>query len=330
MSGAIEIGPYRPGDEEAIVQGFQRTFGDARDLDEWRWRHADNPAGLQAWVARTSDGRIVSQFASVPRRVKLRDEIVTFAEIVDSFTDPDFRKGLQRPGLFVRTALPFVEHHGRPDRNVVMYGLPTPSHYRIGHRFIGYTHVDDDCLELLRRELADAEEQPDPDCGEEVRAQLVDRFSDDCQALQDEVAPRYEISTVRDAEYLNWRYASRPGSPYRLVEARECDGRLLAAIAMRHDWDGEGTTAVCDAVVRPHPAFRGLLRYVCALARCAGDRRICALFRQGSLEYDVFADAEWRPFRSHLRLVCGIYRDDIKVDDLRERWHITLGDFDVV
>ena len=325
----IEIGPYRAGDEASILETFGVVFGAERPPEFWRWMHLDNPAGTQVWVARTEGGQVISQFAGIPRRMKIGGAIVTASEIVDSFTHPEFRRGLQRTGLFVKTALPFVAHHGHPDGNVFMYGLPNPQAFRIGARFIGYSPIDEGALELMSTGVADAG-AAEPACPEEVVIGPVARFSEDCDWLHQEVSPRHDITTVRDAAYLNWRYADRPDVEYELLEARECNGVLVAAIALRHGWCDEPVTAVCDAVLRPHPGFPGIVRYLEARGKASGATTVRALLRAGSAEYDAFADVGWHPEPSHLRLVCGVYRDDVTVERLRDRWFATLGDFDVV
>ncbi len=325
----MEFGPYRDGDEASILQTFARVFGDARSLDAWRWLHLRNPAGTQVWVARNPDGAVVSQFAGVPRRVKLGSEVITGSEIVDSFTHPDYRRGLQRTGLFVKTALPFVEHHGQPDRNVFMYGLPNPGAYRIGHRFIGYTPVDEDFIKLLTVDVSSAG-PADPACPEQVTIGPVDRFSPDCDALFEEVSRRHPITVVKDQPYLNWRYADHPDVRYELLEARECNGALLAAAVLRHGWCDEPVTALCELVLRPHPAFPGVVRYLEGRAREEGSEQIRTLLRPWSPEFAAMADHGWEPEPSHFRLVCGVYRDDVTPERLRDEWFLTLGDFDVV
>jgi len=325
---SFDIGAYAAGEEDRIIETFTRVFGDEKPVSQWRWQHLDNPAGTQIWVARAADGAIASQFAGVPRKVRVAGAAVTFSEIVDSFTHPDYRRGLQRTGLFVKTALPFVEHYGRPDRNVVMYGLPNPQAYRIGARFIGYTPIDDAALPLMTASTADVG-AADPECGQEVRATRVSRFSDDVTSLDSEISDRHDITVVRDAPYLNWRYPDHPVADYECIEARECDGKLLAAIALRHHWCDRPITIICDALIRPHPAFPGLLRFIRARAKARGSSEVKILLRPHTFEYAAVADLGWTPQPSHFRLVCGVYRDDVTVERLRDGWHTTLGDYDV-
>ncbi len=104
------IGPYRHGDALEILAVFRRVFGVDRSLAAWRWAFLENPEGTHIFVARLPSGRIVSQFAGIPRRMKLGGGTACFAEIVDSLTDPEFRQGLKKPGLFASTCNAFVDH----------------------------------------------------------------------------------------------------------------------------------------------------------------------------------------------------------------------------
>jgi len=41
----IDIRPYNPGDEQAILELFEASFGRTMSGDYWRWRFLDNPVG---------------------------------------------------------------------------------------------------------------------------------------------------------------------------------------------------------------------------------------------------------------------------------------------
>ncbi|NRA97215.1 MAG: GNAT family N-acetyltransferase, partial [Planctomycetes bacterium] len=253
----VVISLYRDGDDEEILRVFNRVFGDGRTLDEWRWLYHGNPEGLQTHLARFENGEVVSEFCAIPRRVKLPDGPALFGEVVDSYTDPSYRKGLKRRGPFASAGEWFAQTFGRYDRDVIMYGLPTPANFRIGQRFLGYTHVEE--VDMLFRKLGPGEVEP---VGSECHVTRVDRFSEDVNDLYRRVEPAHECIVVRDTRYLNWRYADRPDVAYELLEARECNGVLVAAIVLRHGWCDNPVTAVCDAVLRPHPGFPGIVRYL--------------------------------------------------------------------
>jgi hypothetical protein len=73
MSSNLEIRPYRPGDEVAIVDAWNSIFpaqdGQApRSLDSWRWAFAENPLRRCESVLAFVEGELVGQYASVPQR----------------------------------------------------------------------------------------------------------------------------------------------------------------------------------------------------------------------------------------------------------------------
>ncbi|HYC77862.1 MAG TPA: hypothetical protein VEI02_09565, partial [Planctomycetota bacterium] len=64
------------GDEEAIVDLFNRVFGPAdpeyapKDVPWWRWKYALNPAGAHTLVAEDPEGRLVAHYGGVPMVVR--------------------------------------------------------------------------------------------------------------------------------------------------------------------------------------------------------------------------------------------------------------------
>src|SRR5690606_17080289 len=135
-----EIRPYRPGDEDSILAGFNRVFREVcgpgyvdRSMATWRWEFTENPAGNRITVG-LHEGVVAAHYAGVPQRVSTAFGDMTFVHIVDSFVVPEHRAGLRRPGLFVETALPWFELcHEMGD--AVLYGYPVKTAERIGQRY---------------------------------------------------------------------------------------------------------------------------------------------------------------------------------------------------
>ena len=104
--GDLTIRSYQPGDEDAILESFNRVFGEIcgegyvdRDLAFWRWEFLDNPMGHRISVAVTGDGVVAAHYAAVPVAMATSFGDAIFVQGVDSFTHPDYRRGLKRPGL---------------------------------------------------------------------------------------------------------------------------------------------------------------------------------------------------------------------------------------
>lgn len=321
----VTISPYQEGDEAEILRVFKKVFDVDRTVDAWTWQYPKNPAGLHCFLATVEDRRVVSQFCGVPRRIKVRDETLCFSEIVDSLTDPDFRQGLKKPGWFAKTCYAFVDHFGRPDREVIMYGLPNPPAYRVGKRLLGYVHLYK--IDLLTKSVTPAE--PTIDGGEVC---VVDRFSADVDDLYTRVAKEHAVMTVRDGTYLNWRYPDRPDAEYTQLEYRSSSGSLEAVVVLRHHWLDQPVTVVCEIMIeRGHSLSDQIMADIEARAAAAGDERIQALFRPESPEAAGLAAFGYLPEKSQFRLVARTYdARNVDLDWLRDHWYVTLGDFDIV
>lgn len=136
---------YAPGDEHAILTSFNAVFREVcgptyvdRTLDHWRWQYADNPAGIRAHVAMTKDGICAAHYAALPVRAVTPRGPTVFSQIVDSFVLQRFRQGLKRPGLFVGTAVPAMEHWLSLG-DAMFHGMPVEDARRMSVRFMGYT-----------------------------------------------------------------------------------------------------------------------------------------------------------------------------------------------
>ncbi|HKX45652.1 MAG TPA: GNAT family N-acetyltransferase, partial [Planctomycetota bacterium] len=142
----FEVRDYRPGDEVAILRTFNRVFAEVdptfvpRTLAEWLWQYAENPSGHRIKVAATPEGEVISQCAAFGQRVWLEGERALFVHMVDSMTDPRYRRGLKKPGFFVLTTQPWrADSMGPPPNGVaVAWGLPIPPAWRIGKVYLSY------------------------------------------------------------------------------------------------------------------------------------------------------------------------------------------------
>src|SRR5262249_31451860 len=117
---------YVEGDEHGIVDLWNEVFGAGRrspprTVEQWRWLFAP---GRQVAVGVAPDGRIISHYGAIPLRMQIGDEVRVAALIVDSMVHPDWRRGLQKEGPFLRTAHHFFEHWSCAERNAVHYGFP--------------------------------------------------------------------------------------------------------------------------------------------------------------------------------------------------------------
>lgn len=91
-------------EDEAALLTLQETVFHDHSLaspEFFQWLYRDNPAGRAVIICcQTAEGKIVSQYATIPFPVRLGDSVVTGSLSLNTATHPDFR----RLGLFVKGA----------------------------------------------------------------------------------------------------------------------------------------------------------------------------------------------------------------------------------
>lgn len=202
----MELRPYQPGHETAILRLFERSFG--RPLPEafWRWRFLEDPhdePGIElAW-----DGDVLAaHYAVSPTSLSIDGDAHLAALSMTTMTDPDYRG----QGLFGQLATRLydrLEARGY----AAIHGFPNAQSHRGFVRDLGWLDVHE--IPMLRLDLATAK-RPSADGTEEVTE--VDASFDDLWERCRRLRP---VIGVRDAQHLRWRYARHPTNRYRIVRA---------------------------------------------------------------------------------------------------------------
>lgn len=333
------IRAYEPGDEHGILALFNQVFAEddpafePRTLEQWRWLYERNPAGRQIVVAVEDGGRIVAQYACLPARAQVGDEVVIAGQGIDSMVHADYRRGLRREGAFLRTARAYFATMGRWPTCGFGYGFPNRKAYGIGVRIIGYVPVVKPVPALHRNffEAADDDAVGRAHAGAAEVEELA-RFGPEADELWERLRPRFPLALVRDAAYLRWRYDDCPWLAYRRFAVRDRGGRLRALFVTRSNWQRLPIQALVDYLGEPEDAasLALALRTVTRLARAAGQARVEAWLPERS---PLFAHALASGFKSEpcqYVLCTMIYRDRPTIDEARERWYYTIGDSDVL
>lgn len=319
------IRELQEGDEDSLLRTFAEVFGAKRTREEWRWAFQHNPAGSRVFVALTG-GKVVAQYAALPTRVWSDGEEYGFSQIVDSMVHPEHRKGLKRPGLFVRTGEAFFEHFGDVRRDIVFHGWPTAENWRIGERFLGYERAATQML--LTRPVEPHFDVLPADCVE-----LTGRFDHEVQWLYERCCSAWGASTIRDAGYMNWRYVDKPNADYVCIGVRgEQDVlRGLCVFGVR-EWGGEQVALVLDWLVpadEPEVA-EALLVALDVGARERGATQTTLMVPFSSPWFSALQREGYHVQRSPYDHIVRSFHPRFDADFLREHWWVQLGDSDLV
>ena len=248
MNPTWPVRVYKEGDEDEIFELTKAVWG--KDVPEkerwmqgWRWMHINNPAGIsRIWLA--EDGsKIVSQYPVILEDMKIGEEIIKAAQLIDTMTHPEYR----RQGLFStlgKKALTKMENGGVQ----FVYCFPTqevyPLHIKSGWHDVCIFQVMIKPLNLksiLRKYFVRnrlllniftisgnliiktffrSKKVPDED---KLKVREITRFDDRINDFWNKISDDYNIIRIRDKEYLNWRYVDVPNADYTIYVAEEED-----------------------------------------------------------------------------------------------------------
>lgn len=327
----IQIRPFAPGDETRILESFNRVFqqgnpnASPRTLAHWRWKFERNPAGRRIVVAVLPEGRVVAHYAGIPARARLQDRLCCFTQPVDSFSVPDFRAGLKKPGLFVHTGWDWYERYGGFDKDPIIYGYPIPQAWRVGHRFLGYELVRP--LNVLFREGPARGDVP-----KAVRVRVVDQVPDAVDTIWTAMQPDFEAAIVRDTTYLRWRYGEHPDATYRFLLAEDSRAPRGFAVMRLEPWWVPDASCLCDWMVpaADEEALAALVPAILRETERAKLARCCAFFPETSTPFLQFQESGFRVTHTRYIVVARSYVKRADMEWLRQHWYTTLGDSDLI
>lgn len=327
--GDYEIREFRDGDERSLLETFNLTFATgedalpARTMAQWEWSYRENPSGKRIFVA-VHDGKIVAQYAGMPNRVRFEGREYFFLDIIDSMVHPDHRTGLKKPGLFIKTAQPFLETYGSPDRDLAFYGWPIEKAWPINKRFLGYEQIRSESV-LARPPDGGPVEVP-------AEVEVVERFEAGVGALYERCSANWGLSFVRDEAFMNWRYLTNPFHTYTCYAVGVGSELRGFAVYRAPGADMPETALLVDLLVAPDDVETGRLleQAVLARARADGAGAIATIQLEWTPWFARFQEWGWLVWPSEWIMVASLFHPRLDPIWLRDNWWYQMGDLDVV
>jgi hypothetical protein len=327
----ITIRPCRASDATAVLAGHNQIFP-ARSLAHWQWKFRDNPTGqLHIMVAEHATQGLVGAYVTLPVHAQVEGKRRIIGQCVDLWVLPEHRRTGPRPGLFVNLALAHYEAWGGKgeQQNAFHHGWPIAT-WRIGQKYLRYEMVRD--WDFLFRELPPGGFAPRATSAE-LEVRRVPRFDADTDALWAAFAPSAQLAVIRDARYLNWRYADACDASYELYECRErSSGRLrgIAVVAQR-DFVLPNTCFLVDWLVPADDHAATVALVACAEQRATafGAAALATLFQHRDPRFLGFQKLGFLVYGTiYFQVVIPFENQDVQ--ELKEQWYHTLGDSDLV
>jgi GNAT superfamily N-acetyltransferase len=228
-------------------------WGQFKYPERWQWQFVHNPfrppGELPVWLA-ISEGAIVGQVANTHVRLKVGGQVVRAVNQSDLVVLPSHR----RSG--VARALMTASLEGVDGALNLWMSSTTEKILRT----LGYVELPSISAFFHRPGEPEAWERKDA----RVAIERVRRFGPQVDALWDEIGSALGLAVVRDATYLNWKFADQPHAGYELFEAHR-GGQLCGYAIGRQCAPPEPPLAiVADLIAAPGDgeALEALARFV--------------------------------------------------------------------
>jgi GNAT superfamily N-acetyltransferase len=332
VSFTVEL--YRPERRAGffeVMHGVGRSHIDDAEFDWWFDR---NPVGRRLISLGVDGERVVGVAAMSFFRMILDGAEREVAIPVHVATEAPYR----RQGIFSELELN-NEREAAADGSPVTITFPNAASHRIFVGRLGW--IDLPGRRVWARPLRAAgvarylvgrpsprgglvPESREPRRYGDVQVEPLDRFPPEADEIWRGAATGYGNHVIRDAQFLNWRYADTPRT-YRRFGASQ-DGRLRAVAVVGHTVkQGISSGFLADLVSEPDAEAERVALLRRAAAELDADALIALPPRA---QRRSFLRAGFLPTNRKIRFVGKILNPDGRLDPRPAAWHFTLGDFD--
>lgn len=205
MSKGYDIRAWQAGDENAIRELFQASFGRTLAADFWTWRFQDHPAGDPLIMLAWQGDRLAAHYAASQAPLSCDGQIIPAALSMTTMTHPDDR-GL---GLIEAVGGALYEKLAQ-NGYAAVWGFPNAMINATRRRKLGWVPVDDVATMSVAVAAARAK-APDP----ALQVSVVDKIDARFEALQRATAQSDTLSGLRSTALLEWRIDLNPLNTYK-------------------------------------------------------------------------------------------------------------------
>lgn len=294
---------------------FERSFGTDFNVQLWQWKYGD---GRGHSVVACKNGEAVAHYGGISRDILYFGRPARALQICDVMVMPQHRSFYSRRSLFFVTAATMLElHAGNTASHLLGFGFPNIKAMHVAQRLGLYAHTD----ELLALSYpADVEWS----AGAWTVADGV--FDDDSGSLintlwqQMAAALSNDVVGLRDAAYLVYRYAQRPGLDYRMLVLTHPSGSNAVAVIRDH---GE-QSLIMDVIA----VSDDLPQVLMSLCRYGHDTGRPMVFWLSAGQRHRVQSAALQVNATGIHIPCNAWTQGPAAETLRGKWWLTAGDMD--
>ncbi|MCG2722950.1 MAG: GNAT family N-acetyltransferase [Thermodesulfovibrionales bacterium] len=265
---------YRIGDEHGLTLLAKTVWGKDFSEDYWRWKFIENPARKNFANVAEWNGEIIGFAGYVPWQMTVMGTRVVAALYADLMVHPEWRKKniffplnrKSRNEIRGEAAFHFgfsSEISFKIFRKRFKYMgfypckmqrfMNTISLFKAGVKKMKSAKVRD-VLSIVPRvfSLVAVRSAGSKQFHSNVSIKRIESFDARFDGLWEKMNSSLGIATIRDSEYLNWRYTRNPANTYGILSA-ESEGQLVGFIVLRCERKEDITRGlIIDMLVEPY------------------------------------------------------------------------------
>ena len=256
----LKIREYRPGDEEGIVDLLSLVFNKwprfdlgQSAIEHWRWKYATTRERPICAVAEEND-ELIGCWHRVPCKIKFGQEIIMGSQGADVAVHPEHRGKRISSDMRDLTYKLSSEQGANLFIGVNTNKLLRESSSRRGFKLLpsifNFFKIQDMDLHTRRTESRGksliklgyatlsrfnrltGSTFKKYDVGSDVRYSDVEKFDAGIDVFWEAIKDHYRYISVRDKDYLNWRYCDPRGGKYFIKQAEE-NGEIIGYCVLR-------------------------------------------------------------------------------------------------
>jgi hypothetical protein len=351
-AGRYDLRMYRPEDAGRVIDLLGDVYGEVTKETAgktWHWKYESNPAappgGPRMFVVECG-GRIVGFLGTLAGRVKIRDSVLPLMWTVDWAVHPKHRGCGVRMFRYSLEVLKDVVHLGAAlprsyalARKLGALDACTPTTFtRLLHPynalrarpirtdlvllFTGLSKLASVGLALVR----------DRPCTRHVKVNPISQLDGRFDALWERASTGYDVITVRDAAFLNWRFVECPHKTYKIFAAQkdeEVSGYVVFRMA---ESNGSRCAQIVDFLVcrDDRDSLVCLLAAVTEYAESQEADTVRCLISQDQTTYQGVLKRNGFLFRrDRVKMLLNPGSPEVDYMLNSRNWFLTYGDSDV-
>lgn len=324
------IRPYQKGDEFNINKSFNKVFGLNRTIEEWYWKFQPDIEGSRIMVAVDDQNEVLAHYAVTTVFIKIHDKVILGAQSLDSFAIN--RSDVLKGRLFIKSVFKFINNYCQSGEIPYFYGCNSGKILELGKLLFKYTegvpitYLYKESFLLLRplgRVLGGKTWNWYLSRSKDIDKNAVDELWERSQN-------RYNVTVVRDGDYITKRYITHPAKKYMYLEVSAKEHLCGLAVIIYEErllkwvdliWDGEDIETI-----------RSLEAQIWKIAQRAGAIKVELWLNNDEEVKDVLIDCGMNaaPNPYDLYITSRSFDEDLDAEYIANHLYYTMGDSDMV